>query len=87
MLVKQRELEIRCDRERLDLRRPQRGDEPHALLSERLRASLGDHPAVPDEHDAVDPEAVLDALDCRGKCAWVSRVAFVHLDRDGLALG
>ncbi len=82
LLVKQRQLEIRCDRQRRDLRGSERSDEPDCLLLERDGASFADHPAVPDEHDAVDPEAIVARLDRRGEHVRVSRVALVHLYRD-----
>jgi hypothetical protein len=65
VLVKQRELKAGGDRQLLDLRGAQRGDEPDPLRLEGLHPSFGDHPAVPDEHDVLDPEALLDTLQGR----------------------
>jgi hypothetical protein len=61
-LVKQRELKVGRERQRLDLRRAQGGDEPHALLLEHLDPRFGDHPPVADEHQVLDPEPVLEPL-------------------------
>ena len=86
LLVKQRELKARRDGQLLDLRSAQRGDEPDALLLEHLDPGVGDHPAVADEHQVLDPERVLDALDRGAERGRVPGVALVHLDRDRLAL-
>jgi len=34
----------------------ERGDELDPLLGQRLGVRLGDHPAVADDHDMLDPE-------------------------------
>ena len=58
----------------------------NALLGQRLGVRLGDHAAVADEDDVLDPKAPADRLDRGGHRRLVLDAALVDRDRHRAAL-
>ena len=87
-LVEQRELQgAALGREGLDRRGAQRGDPVEAGgLKVGVDARLGDHAAVADEHDALQPKARPELANLIGERARIAEIAFEHLDGDRAAL-
>ena len=87
-LVEQRELQgAALGRQGLDRRGAQRGDPVEAGgLEVGVDARLGDHAAVADEHDALQPKAHPQLANLIGERARIAEIAFEDLDGDRAAL-
>ena len=87
-LVEQRELQgAALGRQGLYRRDAQRGDPVDAGGAEiGVDVRLGDHAAVADQHDALQPKAQAQLADLIGERARIAEVAFEHLDGDRAAL-
>ena len=89
-LVEQRELQRSAfGGQSLDGRRAQRGDPAEAGgLEVGVDARLGDHAAVADEHDALQPKTHPQLADLVGERAGIAEIAFEDPDGDrATALG
>ena len=86
-LIKQRLLQVARGHQRTDLLRLQRADEVDALLFEGDRVRLGDHAAVTDEHDLLDPEALPDGRDRLKRRLLILRGAVVDATPTGRPSG
>lgn len=85
-LVEERELELPFAGQALHLLGLEGGDPAEAVLAECLDPGLGDHAAVADEDDPLDPEALPEPLDRRRERGVVVQAAAHDLDRERPAL-
>jgi hypothetical protein len=74
--------------ELLDRWRFQRGDpvDPRRL-EVVFNACLGDHPAVADHDDTLEPEALLELRNLIADCRWIAGVTFEHFNRNRTSVG